>query len=205
MYERSTRLASRLRAAGVGPGDRVAYLGTNHPAFAETMFATHMLGGVFVPLNFRLTAPELDYVLGHSGSAVLVYGPSAGAADGPSRRTPRPSWPCANPPTTSTATSPGWPRAIRTVRRGSLPGRPGVHPLHLRHTGQAQGRPLTHANVIWNTLNLMVALDIASDEVTLMSAPLFHVAALNQTLLPTFLKGGCCVIMPSWDVGGATT
>ena len=37
---RVTRLAHALRALGVGPGDRVAYLGANHPALAETLFAT---------------------------------------------------------------------------------------------------------------------------------------------------------------------
>jgi fatty-acyl-CoA synthase len=59
---------------------------------------------------------------------------------------------------------------------------------------------LTHANLVWNCVNMMIGVDIAADEVTLISAPLFHVAALDQTLLPTFLKGGCSVIMPSWDV-----
>jgi fatty-acyl-CoA synthase len=59
---------------------------------------------------------------------------------------------------------------------------------------------LTHGNVIWNSYNVLVCVDVAGDTVTLTSAPLFHVAALNQCLLPTFLKGGCSVIMPSWDV-----
>ncbi|MEU8354229.1 AMP-binding protein, partial [Streptomyces sp. NPDC048845] len=67
-------------------------------------------------------------------------------------------------------------------------------------TGRPKGATLTHDNLIWNTLNMLVGVDVAADEVTLISAPLFHVAALNQTLLPTFLKGGTSVVMPSWDV-----
>ena len=67
LHERVGRLASQLRAAGVEAGDRVAYLGPNHPAFVETMFATYVIGGIFVPLNFRLTAPEIDYQLADSG------------------------------------------------------------------------------------------------------------------------------------------
>jgi fatty-acyl-CoA synthase len=43
VYERTTRLAAQLRSAGVRHGDRVAYLGPNHPALAETLFATHLL------------------------------------------------------------------------------------------------------------------------------------------------------------------
>jgi fatty-acyl-CoA synthase len=57
LHDRIARLAVQLRAHGVGPGDRVAYLGPNHPAFVETMFATHLLGAIFVPLNFRLAGP----------------------------------------------------------------------------------------------------------------------------------------------------
>lgn len=59
---------------------------------------------------------------------------------------------------------------------------------------------LSHANLVWNTYHILIGVDVTSTEVTLISAPLFHVAALNQTLLPTFLKGGMSVIMPSWDV-----
>src|SRR5690606_10709756 len=75
VHERTTRLASSLRGTGVRSGDRVAYLGPNHVAFVETMFATHQLGGIFVPLNFRLTASEIAYMLEDSGASVLVYAP----------------------------------------------------------------------------------------------------------------------------------
>ncbi|MCH6159877.1 acyl-CoA synthetase [Streptomyces marispadix] len=191
---RSTRAAHRLREAGVRPGDRVAYLGPNHPAFAETMFATHKLGGVFVPLNFRLSATELDYVLDHSGASVLVHAPECAATA--AALTVR-------PPTALgleeyeewLATGDPAPLDVAVSRDD---------PAFILYTSGTTGRPkgavLTHANIIWNTLNLLVCLDIASDEVTLISAPLFHVAALNQTLLPTFLKGGRSVIMPKWDV-----
>jgi fatty-acyl-CoA synthase len=67
-------------------------------------------------------------------------------------------------------------------------------------TGRPKGAVLTHANIVWNTYNLLVGVDVAGDDVTLVSAPLFHVAALHQCLLPTVLKGGCNVIMPAWDV-----
>src|SRR5690606_4020567 len=67
-------------------------------------------------------------------------------------------------------------------------------------TGRPKGAMLSHANLVWNCFNLMAGVDVTSTEVTLISAPLFHVAALNQTLLPTFLKGGTSLIMPSWDV-----
>ncbi len=73
------RLARALRGLGAGPGSRVAYLGPNHPAFLETMFATWSAGAVFVPLNMRLAAPELAWQLADCGAALLVYAPGQAA------------------------------------------------------------------------------------------------------------------------------
>ncbi|HZM32399.1 MAG TPA: AMP-binding protein, partial [Acidimicrobiales bacterium] len=71
--DRRRHLAVALRDLGVGRGDRVAYLGPNDPALLETLFATASLGGVFVPLNWRLTAPELTYIAADCGASVLVH------------------------------------------------------------------------------------------------------------------------------------
>lgn len=57
-------------------------------------------------------------------------------------------------------------------------------------TGRPKGVQFTHGNLAWNSFNLLLDVDIIVDEVTLVSAAMFHVAALNQTVLPTFLKGG---------------
>jgi fatty-acyl-CoA synthase len=196
LHERVSRLASSLRAAGISPGDRVAYLGPNHPAFVETMFATYVVGGVFVPLNFRLAAPEVDYQLQDSGARVLVYGPECSAVvaesalvDSLLRLVPLTAY-------ESWLLSGEAQAAAEAVSLDS--------PACILYTSGTTGRPkgavLTHGNVIWNCYNLLVGVDVAGDEVTLISAPLFHVAALNQCLLPTVLKGGCSVIMPAWDV-----
>ncbi|MCU7729158.1 long-chain fatty acid--CoA ligase [Actinoplanes sp. KI2] len=194
LHDRVARLAGRLRVAGVGPGDRVAYLGPNHPAFVETMFATYTIGGVFVPLNFRLTASEIDYQLADSGAKLLVYGPE-----------------CASTVAASSAEVVRVP--LSAYEEMVLDGEPAADdvavtlddPACILYTSGTTGRPkgavLTHGNVIWNSYNVLVCVDVTGDTVTLTSAPLFHVAALNQCLLPTFLKGGCSVIMPAWDVG----
>ena len=77
--DRVGRLARALRGLGAGPGSRVAYLGPNHPAFLETMFATWSAGAVFVPLNMRLAGPELAYQLADCGAELLVYAPEQAA------------------------------------------------------------------------------------------------------------------------------
>ncbi|MFI6077341.1 long-chain fatty acid--CoA ligase [Actinoplanes sp. NPDC051343] len=194
LLDRIARLASQLSSRGVRPGDRVAYLGPNHPAFVETMFAAHLLGAVFVPLNFRLAGPEVDYMLRHSGATALVHAPGSTFSERPDAVVEvgdaYENW----------LEAAGEPAAI------DVPVDPDDVALILYTsgtTGRPKGATLTHANVVWNCFNLLVGVDVASDEVTLIGAPLFHVAALNQCLLPTFLKGGRSVIMPSWDVESA--
>src|SRR5437879_632210 len=69
---RVDRLAAGLRAGGVCHGDRVGFLGLNQPAFFDTMLAAARLGASFVPLNFRLTGPELAYIISDAGIHTLV-------------------------------------------------------------------------------------------------------------------------------------
>ena len=69
-------------------------------------------------------------------------------------------------------------------------------------TGRPKGAVLTHGNLTWNTYNLLVDVDLTGHEVTLVSAPLFHTAALSQTFLPTFLKGGSSLLTTSFDSDG---
>jgi fatty-acyl-CoA synthase len=68
-------------------------------------------------------------------------------------------------------------------------------------TGSPKGAMLTHGNLTWNCYNVLLDLDLASDEVALVSAPLFHTAALNHTALPIFLKGGTNVLVSKFDPG----
>ncbi len=69
---RCRRLASALRAAGLARGDRVALLCPNTPAMLEAHFGVPLAGGVMVPINVRLAAPEIGYILGHSGARFLL-------------------------------------------------------------------------------------------------------------------------------------
>ena len=73
----------------------------------------------------------------------------------------------------------------------------------IQYTSGTSGRPkgvqLTHGNVVWNVMNLLVDVDLGSEEVALVTAPLFHTAALNQVLFPTILKGGTVLVEPKFD------
>jgi fatty-acyl-CoA synthase len=69
--ERARRLAAALRALGVGPGDRVAFLCPNTPPLLEAHFACPILGAVLVAINTRLSSEEVGYILDHSGAKVV--------------------------------------------------------------------------------------------------------------------------------------
>jgi acyl-CoA synthetase (AMP-forming)/AMP-acid ligase II len=66
------RVAGALRASGVGPGDRVAYLMPNLPEMLVAHFAVPLAGGILVAINTRLTAEEVSYILRHCGAKILV-------------------------------------------------------------------------------------------------------------------------------------
>src|SRR5690349_3043916 len=71
-HDRIARLANALAAEGVAPGDRVAVTGLNSVALLEAFIAVLRVGGICVPVNFRLVASEVAYTLHDSGAVVVV-------------------------------------------------------------------------------------------------------------------------------------
>jgi fatty-acyl-CoA synthase len=191
LHERTTRLAHALRAAGIRRGDRVAYLGPNHPAYLETLFATGILGAVFVPLNTRLAAPEIAYQLQDSGARALLHAPSCAGLV-----------PAGVPSTIEIG--PGYESALAAADTEPIDETVPPDGLCLimytsGTTGRPKGAMLTHANITWNAVNVLVDHDLTTDERALVSAPLFHTAGLNMLTLPVLLKGGTCVLVESFD------
>jgi fatty-acyl-CoA synthase len=69
---RVNRLASALRAAGIAKDDRVAAILPNIPQMLEAHFGVPLSGGILVPINTRLSAGEMVYILNHSGAKILI-------------------------------------------------------------------------------------------------------------------------------------
>jgi len=196
VHDRAARLAHALRDLGAGRGDRVAYLGRNMPSLAETLFAAGMLGAVFVPLNFRLAPRELEPIVADCEPGILIFDDALSAT------------------VASLRDRPG--HRIGTAGYADLLAAAAADPLDepvgqdelcmIQYTSGTSGKPkgvlLTHANISWNTFNMLVDVDVA-DEVSLVSAPMFHTAALNQLFLPTFIKGGTSVLMTAFDPDAA--
>src|SRR5262245_36782078 len=72
---RVNALAAVLARLGIERGDVVAILLYNCPEFFEVTLAVNKLGAIFLPLNYRLAAPEWAYILGHAGAVVVVTEP----------------------------------------------------------------------------------------------------------------------------------
>jgi acyl-CoA synthetase (AMP-forming)/AMP-acid ligase II len=70
LEDQSNRLANALASLGVRPGEKVVWCGPNSPQIVAAIGATNKMGAVSVPLNYRLTAEEARYVIGHSDASV---------------------------------------------------------------------------------------------------------------------------------------
>ena len=195
----ATRLAHGLRARGVERGHRVAFLGLNSLEMVLTLFACAKLGAVSVPVNTRLAPPELAHVLHHSGASLLVVEDELA---GPTRTAPIDALEIDTVVFTRAA---GAGLESLAIDEDSEIDEPvGLDDLFMiQYTSGTSGRPkgvmLTHGNVVWNVVNLLVDIDLGSEEVALVTAPLFHTAALNQVLFPTVLKGGTALIEARFD------
>ena len=77
--DRADRLAAALATRGLQPGDRIALLAQNELEYLEIQVASQRAGVVMVPVNFRLTAPEIGTILADCGARLLVHGPGLAA------------------------------------------------------------------------------------------------------------------------------
>ena len=197
LADRAARLASVLRGCGVGRGERVAYLGTNDLSTFEAFFASGLLGAVFVPLNTRLAAPEVAYMLQDCGATTLVIGNGVELVAKELAADPA----LAALPTLAIADL-----EAQVVAAAPLDDEVDVvlsDPALLLYTSGTTGRPkaatLTHGNLTWNTVNQLAHFDTASTDRALCIAPLFHAVGLGQVTLPTLFKGGSVDVLDKFD------
>ncbi|NIH81518.1 long-chain-fatty-acid--CoA ligase [Amycolatopsis viridis] len=198
---RVNRLANALRERGAGYGDRVAVLGLNALEVLETYFASTRLGAICVPVNFRLAAEEIAYVLADSGArASVVHAPLAPALAKARERIDEPG-PCLvfggavdgmADYEEALATAPAEFAEITVDEQD---------PAFIMYTSGTTGRPkgavLTHHNLLMHAFSNMATLGTGPDDkVWLAAAPLFHIAGLSG-MLPNLLLGGRTVLLPS--------
>lgn len=191
--ERIGRLARVLRASGAGRGDRVVCVSENRPELLVAAYACSRIGAAFVPVNAASTREELQFVLTDTEPAVICVGSEA--------RTVRSGELTDLPPVVDLDT---WaaghgPAFCEEDSVEVEPDDVAVICYTSGTTGKPKGVVLTHSSLHWNSLNTLLGLDIASDDVALVNSPLFHTAALNTIATNTLYKGGTLVLQRKFD------
>jgi fatty-acyl-CoA synthase len=200
LHRRTDRLTAALAALGIARGDRVALLAPNCAEYFELQFACGRLGAIMLPLNWRLTVPELEYILGDSTPRLLVHD-KAFAEQAAALSEHRLEIDHDNPDS-------AYERAL-----AKAPAAPP--PVPLTHddiamvmytsgtTGHPKGAIITHGMVFWNCVNLGIPALITPQTVQLVVLPLFHTGGLNCYANPVLHAGGTILVMRAFDPGQA--
>jgi acyl-CoA synthetase (AMP-forming)/AMP-acid ligase II len=167
-------VAAGLRAAGVGPGDRVALRIGNGLDWVLAFWGTHLAGGIVVPLNTRLADAEAEYVLADCGATYVVH-----------LGEPLPD-----------AEPDGAPDADRAhTDVAALFYTSGT-------TGRPKGAMVTHENLLTTIENVVRCRELDRDpalsNATLISVPLFHVTGCCSQLMTQVELGGAAIVMPQF-------
>jgi fatty-acyl-CoA synthase len=201
------RFAGALRDRGLGRGDRIAYLGENHPAFVAALFGTALSGATFVPINTRLAPPEIEHILRDSGARLLVVEEHLALNAQPALDA-LPEVARVVIGTASTLPNATTLEEFLAAERESFDEPISLDdPAAILYTSGTTGRPkgavLSHGNLTWNAINSIIDVDFVSADIALMISPLFHAASLGMGLLPIILKGGTVVLERQFDPGRA--
>ena len=195
------RAASLLSSLGIAPGDRVAVMLPNVPAFPIAFYGALGTGAIVVPMNPLLKSREVAYYLGDSGAKVLFAWHEAAAeaakgAAGTGAQVLEVDDPDLHAllaglaPAPSMAEQAGDDDAVILYTSGT--------------TGAPKGAELTHAGLTRNAeLTAATMLNAGPGDVTMGCLPLFHVFGLTCGLNATINSGGTLTLLPRFDAGKA--
>jgi len=199
--DRVSRAALWLKSAfGIGAGERVAVLSHNDTDVFELQFACRRLGAIFLPLNWRLAVPELEFICKDATPKVIVHGVEFTAE------------------AASVAKLAGVPH-VATLANGrssdyeagmaSAEGELDPPMLDLDDvwtimytsgtTGRPKGAQITHRMCVFNAIHCSMTVALTARSKNLVFLPTFHTGGLNVYANPTFHTGGCNVVMRSFD------
>ncbi len=205
LRRRVDELAAGLVGLGLAPADRVGVLAQNDAAYLELYGACARQGIIAYPINWRLTGPEVERVVGRAQPRMLVVDattlPLVGDWLGSTSVTHRYQL--------GGAAGAGFSPLATLYRPGSAPPAAEVSPddpFAVISTAAVdvvpRGAVLTHANVITANLTVIAALGLTAEDRYLAALPLFHVTALGMTLAHLH-AGGACVIVSRFDAEDA--
>ena len=208
------RHAHALLALGVKKGDVVASFLYNTPAFVFSLLAAARVGAIFNPINYRLAAQELAFILDDGQAKVLLFEKEGSEVVEKARQLGAPTahWIYADPEVDTTPAP-----AFATAKLGQLvqhqpASLPPViveenDPCILMYTSGTTGRPkgVIHSHRAKLAHNAMMhqAMTLSREDVGLAVAPLNHTAELHTSFLPRLQLGATQVLLRRFDAGEA--
>jgi len=191
LFHLATCAAAAFRAQGIGEGARVAILARNSISYVAALFGLMSCGCVAVPLNTRLTGAEIALLLTHCKPAALVYDRASEGklSDIPTELPPTLCLDIISHYNTTNADAP--------VVQPSWHD-PAIILYTAGTTGSPKGVVLTHANLLWNTLNYTAAYCMGPADRELAPTPLFHVSTLGRVFTYVF-NAVTFILMPTFD------
>ena len=202
----SEALATTLK---VGKGDRVAYLGYNHPEMLVLLFALSRIGAILVPLNFRLATPEHQGILEHAGARWLLAGAEF-FEHGDKLRAALPDLSLI----ALEGSRSGWLEwgaitgaTLRGIARGTAIDAADIDddPVLIVYTSGTTGKPKgavhTQSGLAWNAVNSAHYHDLTDADHVLTVLPMFHVGGLCIQTFPALYAGATVTLHPRFDPG----
>jgi acyl-CoA synthetase (AMP-forming)/AMP-acid ligase II len=195
-------LAGGLAALGVAKGDRICILAQNDAAYLDLYGACARQGIIAYPINWRLTADEVERVLARAGPVMMVVDAStlAMVAGWPDTRKSVAHWYQFDAPAGA-----GFKPFTSLYQDGAAPPAPAVSsddPFAVISTAAVdvvpRGAVLTHANVLTANLTAIGCIGYDTTDRYLLALPLFHITALG-TALATMHAGGASVLVSRYD------
>ena len=197
--QRSNRVAQALAAAGVGFGDRVAFVERNGAEFFDVVFGLAKLGAVAVPVNWRLAAPEMRQIIDDAGATLVIVGADFaghleavedGLAAGVVVIGEHDRWPSFD----------SWVAGHPARDPGVVTGPDDL--VFLMYTSGTTGAPkgvmLSNANYRCKCAGVAGPWRMDADAVTLAVMPLFHMAGSGWALAGLW-HGGAVVVLRDVD------
>jgi len=197
-------LANALVGLGVQKGEKVAFMMQNSDRYVITFMAVMKLGAVAVPVNFRLAAPEVEYIVNHSDSVVFIYDPEYGElVASVKEKLPRVRYLILAGAGEQPGDVLGWDRLVAVAS----PTEPGVvdeaDDCEILYTSGTTGRPkgalFDHHRILHVALTMVVHLGVNPGDRLLHVAPLFHSAQLNLFMVSGMYAGATHVVMRAFD------